>query len=75
MNTRSKRFRRWPCELTDVQIERIRELSQAQLPERIYFTEMTRRLINHALNCPFFDPTVSSERNVQPPDQREGATP
>lgn len=65
MNTRSKRFRRWPCELTDVQIERIRQLADAQ-DEPVYYTEMTRRLINHALDCPFFVPTVSSGRNPQP---------
>lgn len=66
MNTRSKRYRRFPCELTDVQIERIKALAEAQLPERIYYTEMARRLIAHALDCPFFVPSVSSERSSQP---------
>lgn len=68
MNTRSKRYRRWPCELTDVQIERIRELANRH---EVYYTEMTRRLIDHALACPFFVPDASSGRNVQPP--AEGA--
>lgn len=66
MNTHSKRFRRFACEFTDEQIAEIRKLADAQKPERIYYTEMTRRLINHALNCPFFDPSVSFDRNPQP---------
>ena len=69
MNTRSKRYRRWPCELTDVQITEIRKLADEQEPERVYYTEMTRRLIQHALTCPFFNPAISSERNTQPTEE------
>lgn len=69
MNTRSKRYRRWPCELTDVQIERIRALADAQEPERVYYTEMTRRLIDHALACPFFVPDASPGRIIRPTEE------
>ena len=64
MNTRPRRFQRWPCEFTPTQIERIRAL--ANEADQMPYAEMTRRLIDHALNCPFFIPDASAPRNPQP---------
>lgn len=64
MNTRAKRYRRWPCELTDATMDEIRKLAAEHDTSNL---EMTRRLINHALVCPLFLPDVSSGRKVQPP--------
>lgn len=66
MNTRSRGYKRWPCELTDDTMQTIRELANKHNTSNL---EMTRRLILHAINCPFFSPDVSSGRIIQPSDQ------
>lgn len=65
MNTRSKRYSRWPCELTTATMDQIRELAVKHDTSNL---EMTRRLIVHALSCPFFLPDVSSGRIIPPTD-------
>lgn len=63
MSTRPPRFERFHFKPTKAQIERIRALAdEYETP----VTEMTRRLINHALACSFFVPDNSSGRNLQP---------
>lgn len=66
MNTRTKRYSRWPCELEDDTKDKIRQLATDADESNL---EMTRRLLIHAINCPFFDPHVSSRRKVQPPTE------
>lgn len=75
MNTRSRQYRRFACELTDVQIQRIKELaSNTPVPglnRSMFTTELTRRMIDHALACPLFLLDLSENRKVQ---QSEGGT-
>lgn len=67
MNTRTKRFSRWPCELTSDVQNQIKQLADDNQTSNL---EMTRRLINHALACPLFLPNVSPERNIRPDEAR-----
>lgn len=59
---RKRNFKRWPCELTEVQINALRERADAL---DTTYAAYTRALIDHGLTCPLFLAETSQSKSIQ----------
>ena len=70
MNTRQRQYRRFPCELTDEQIVKVKALADGtfltSLNRSLFYTELARLIFDHGLDCPLFLAALSELRNPQP---------